>query len=164
MTVLPPTGIALHENASISVSVRRLPVVDCSQIPMRTLCSLCLVMVLATFARADIASDYAAITSTLTTVNAGGGTPGDGAIFWRAAFPFLRDTGAATLVAAGLYNGSAAGGRGPALTHPIFSDGSDATRGKLRENLAKWAGKKASPLIGVQTGETALVTFSQGKG
>ena len=159
MTVLPPTGIALHENASISVSVRRLPVVDCSQIPVRTLCSLCLVVFLATFARADITSDYAAITSTLTTVNAGSGTPGDCAIFGRTAFPFIRDTGDATLGAAELYNGSAAGGRGPALTHPVFFDESDATRGKLLENLAKWAGKKASPLIGVQTGETALVTF-----
>ncbi|HYF35235.1 MAG TPA: hypothetical protein VD994_08115 [Prosthecobacter sp.] len=32
-------------------------------------------------ARADIASDYAAITSGVTSINAGTGTPGDCAIF-----------------------------------------------------------------------------------
>jgi hypothetical protein len=115
-------------------------------------------------ALADIASDYAAITSPLTTINAGTGTPGDCAIFGRTAFPFIRDSGDATLGAAGLYNDAAAGGRGACLTHTVFFDSTDATRATLLENLAKWAGKKANPLIGVQTGQTALITFFQGKG
>ena len=126
--------------------------------------AIVLFALLAVAARADIASDYAAITSTLTTINAGGGTPGDCAIFGRTAFPFIRDTGDATLGAAGLYNDSATGGRGACLTHTVFFDSTDATRATLLDNLAKWAGKKALPLIGVQTGQTALVTFFQGKG
>lgn len=130
--------------------------------PFRLL--LCLAACLIASARADIASDYAAITNPLTTVNAGGGTPGDCIIFGRTGFPFIRDTADATLGAAGLYNDSPTGARGACLTHTVFVDSTDATRATLLENLAKWAGKKALPLIGVQTGQTALITFFQSKG
>ena len=125
---------------------------------------LCLAASLIASARADIASDYAAITSTLTTMNAGTGTPGDCAVFGRTAFPFIRDADDHSLGAAGLHGDAAAGARGACLTHTVFYDSTDATRATLLDNLAKWAGKKASPLIGVQTGQTALVTFFQGRG
>ena len=125
---------------------------------------LCLAASLIASARADIASDYAAITSTLTTINAGTGTPGDSLIFGRTAFPFIRSAGDETFGAAGLANDSATGARGAALTHTVFYDPADATRATLLVNLAKWAGKKAAPLIGVATGQTALATFFQGKG
>ena len=69
--------------------------------------------------RADIASDYAALTLGLTNIPGSGGTPGTVVMHGRTAFPvFTANTnGTVPVVAAGHWNDDTNAGRGLAYSH-----------------------------------------------
>ena len=92
--------------------------------------------------RADIASDYAALTLGLTNIPGSGGTPGTVVMHGRTAFPvFTANTnGTVPVVAAGHWNDDANAGRGLAYSHTGWTS-TTGDMGVGMSNALRWAAR-----------------------